>query len=99
MSQDLRILIVEDDADFRRQTARSLLPFNEITEAETLQQARVALSKHAFDVVILDRRLPDGEGIELLEEITSNQPTCAILILTGDAVCSAKTRLPLISRT
>jgi two-component system response regulator AtoC len=85
MSQDLKILIVEDDADFRRQTARSLLPLNDITEAESLAQARQALQKHAFDVIILDRRLPDGEAHEILEEISTSQPSAAVLILTGDS--------------
>ena len=85
MSQDLRILIVEDDLDFRTQTVRSLLPLNEVTEASNLAQARAALQRHTFDVMILDRKLPDGEAIELLEEISSTQPSAAVLILTGDS--------------
>jgi DNA-binding NtrC family response regulator len=85
MSQDLKILLVEDDDDFRKQTVRSLLPFNEVTEASSLRQAREAIAKSSFDVAILDKSLPDGESGEIVQEIATNHPNCAIIVLTGDA--------------
>jgi DNA-binding NtrC family response regulator len=74
---------VEDERDFRKQVVRSLLPFNEITEAVSLKDARQAIARSSFDVAILDKKLEDGEALELIPELRANHPNCAILILTG----------------
>jgi DNA-binding NtrC family response regulator len=84
MAQDLRILVLENDPDFRRQTVRSLLPFNEVTEAGSLEEAREAIARKSFDVAILDKNLPDGDVIELVPEIRDRHPNCVLIVLTGD---------------
>lgn len=65
----MRILYVEDHAKFRAAVVTQFLTAHQVTVAETLAEARALLPSEAFDVVLLDFDLPDGKGIELLEEI------------------------------
>lgn len=69
-----RLLLVDDDALFC--TAISDLFANikvEVVSARSLARARV-LADSSFDVVILDDRLPDGRGLELLELFRPARP-------------------------
>lgn len=64
-----RILHVEDDRDLRR-LVRSALPASwTMVGADSVSAARSALAKTAFDVVLLDLTLPDGDGHELLDAV------------------------------
>src|SRR5712692_2087916 len=65
----MRILYVEDHAAFRAAVISKFLTAHQVTVAATLAEARVLLPSEAFDVVLLDFDLPDGKGIELLEEV------------------------------
>ena len=64
-----RVLHVEDDADVRRVTELILGDSSEVVTAATLAQARARLCNERFDLIILDIGLPDGNGLELLEEL------------------------------
>ncbi len=83
----MHILHVEDnrlDADLAvRDLARSA-PDMHVTPAESLAEARALLGDAArFDVVLIDLRLPDGSGFELLAEIRRRQQALAVVMLTG----------------
>jgi DNA-binding response OmpR family regulator len=65
----MRILYVEDHARFRAAVISRFLTAHQVTVAATLAEARALLPAQAFDVVLLDYDLPDGKGIELMEEI------------------------------
>ena len=39
-------------------------------EAATIAEARAALARHAIDIVLVDVRLPDGNGLDLAAELT-----------------------------
>jgi two-component system cell cycle response regulator len=86
------ILLVEDD-----ENVLSLLQTHlersgyEVSCASTLDEARMRLrEKEDFDFVILDRRLPDGDGSSLCPLIRFASPHCYILMLTGDATPASK---------
>lgn len=64
----MRILFVEDNAQFRQVVIRTFLSEHEVTEAPTLEEARALLAENNYDVVLLDYHLPDGKGIELLDD-------------------------------
>ena len=71
-----RILLVEDDASFRGVIARALgmaLASEHLdvsfVEAGTLAEARVRLKEGGLDAALIDVRLPDGDGLELVGEI------------------------------
>jgi two-component system, NtrC family, response regulator AtoC len=53
--------------------------------AGSLASARMEIGKRVPDLVILDLQLPDGSGIELLEELKSDVPDLPVVMLTGHA--------------
>ncbi len=61
-----RILHVEDDPDVRVLVEKLLADVAEVTSVGTMAEARAALSRESFDLALLDCRLPDGRGTELL---------------------------------
>ena len=65
-----RVLVVEDDANVRRKTVTLIGNGDvEVAEAETGEQALEALRSGGYDCVILDLKLPDMTGNELLEQL------------------------------
>lgn len=65
-----RVLVVEDDAPIRRFLRSTLLARGYVVdEAETLQAARLLVTGQPPDAVLLDLGLPDGDGLELVQEI------------------------------
>lgn len=85
----MRILIVDDShADrmtYRRAIQAGMEPPPIFIEAASLKQAQSVLQQEAFECILLDNRLPDGSGIELLEQF--QQSGCldntAVIYVTG----------------
>lgn len=78
------ILFVDDENTVRTFQSKNLRREGyEVLEAETLAAAREQLNKNWVDMVILDRRLPDGEGLSLLKEINKSDPHMPVIILTA----------------
>ena len=75
-----RILHVEDDPDVVQVIQALVEDIGEYTFAGTLADARAKLESQAFDLVILDLGLPDGQGIELLDKIESRIP---VVVFSG----------------
>jgi diguanylate cyclase (GGDEF)-like protein/PAS domain S-box-containing protein len=57
----------------------------EVLEAASLGEMRVALAEHRPDVVLLDQRLPDGEGLDGARSLLAADPDAAVILLTGMA--------------
>ena len=77
------ILLVDDERQFVRTTAEILAEEGYITAtAESLAEARVRFSESEFDVLLVDLMLPDGNGLELLEELGDKRPRL-VIIVTG----------------
>ena len=83
--QDLSILLVEDDRAFREQVVKLLGVYNDIAEAGTLAEARAALEVRRYDVVLLDKKLPDGNGLDLIQEAKLANRNSVVIILTADS--------------
>ena len=85
-----RILVVDDEGIFARAVATSLERAGHSCAAvETLAEARACLADgdDGFDLVILDMRLPDGEGLDLLTEVTKSGesgPSVVVVTAYGD---------------
>jgi diguanylate cyclase (GGDEF)-like protein/PAS domain S-box-containing protein len=56
-----------------------------VVEAGTLAEMRAVWAAEAPDVVLLDQRLPDGEGLDGARELLAGDPDAAIVLLTGMA--------------
>ena len=79
-----RILIVDDD-DTIRKTLKAILEDEGYTVdlAATGQEAIQKTEENTYDVALLDIRLPDMEGVELLKLIKDNVPKTRKIMLTG----------------
>jgi DNA-binding NtrC family response regulator len=79
-----RLLIVDDEEAFRTLTARELQRTGyAVTGAANLGEAREALAHGSFHVVLLDVRMPDGSGLDLMPEIRESFPATDVVILTA----------------
>jgi len=79
-----RLLIVDDEESFRKLTARELERSGyAVQTASNLGEARQALTRGSFHVVLLDVRLPDGSGLDLLPEIRESLPGTDVVLLTA----------------
>ena len=78
------ILVVDDDELIRELLADSVTRHgHEVRVAGSLAQARHVLRTEGPDLVYLDVRLPDGSGIEALEELRAAPSSPEIIIITG----------------
>jgi DNA-binding NtrC family response regulator len=81
-----RILLVDDEPNMRRILASNLRQDqHHIWEAAGVEEARRNLSANDFDVIVTDQKMPDGEGLAVLESAHENDPTLSIVVLTAVA--------------
>lgn len=80
-----KILLLEDDGPLGKGIQLALQgPELQIICCATLAQARDALEKEAFDLLILDVNLPDGSGLELLQAARKKSRVPVILLTAND---------------
>jgi DNA-binding NtrC family response regulator len=81
-----RILVVDDEPTVRF-GIRDFLEVHglEVLEAESCREARERFRQARPDVVLLDYRLPDGTGLELLPELRAMDSSVPLLVLTAHA--------------
>ncbi len=78
------ILFVDDEDTVRTFVSRTLRRDGyEVLEADTLAAARRQLSDHWIDMILLDRMLPDGEGLTLLRELQKGDVKIPVIMLTA----------------
>lgn len=80
----IRMLVVDDDDAYRNRLCRALRDRGFTVEgAASLDEARRKLAPLRPQRAILDLRLGDGSGVELVSEILDFDPTIRCLVLTG----------------
>lgn len=83
----IRVLVVEDDRILRGLLVDVInsQPAYMATGAGTLAESTALIGplRNAFDAILLDQNLPDGEGGEFCQELRQNGVTIPIIILTG----------------
>lgn len=80
--QKSKLLIVEDEVLFARAVMRRLQKAGyECEHVESLQDARSILRQFIPDIVLLDMRLPDGNGLDLLPEFVAKN--AAVIVMTA----------------
>jgi two-component system copper resistance phosphate regulon response regulator CusR len=80
----MRALVLEDDARLRSLVVRTLTRAGlACDEAEKIESAEELMDLHAYDLLVLDRRLPDGEGLDLCRRARERGFTQSILMLTA----------------
>jgi CheY-like chemotaxis protein len=79
-----RILVVDDEAFIRDIVADFLgMEGYEVLKASDAEGAVSAVSKTAIDVVFLDQKMPEKDGLQTLVEMRSIQPDLKVVIMTG----------------
>jgi DNA-binding NarL/FixJ family response regulator len=84
----IRVLIVDDHQMFASSLAHALRAEPDLVivgQASTLAEARARLAAEAPDVVLLDHRLPDGDGVSALESLRALRPSARVVVLTASA--------------
>ena len=80
-----KILLLEDDITLGSGIRLALQsPTVQITLCRTLAQARGASADNSYDLLILDVNLPDGSGLDLLEQVRNTSPVPVILLTAND---------------
>jgi len=78
------LLIVDDDMPFRTRLGRAMEKRGyAVTLAEGVEEAKAILRKEAPAFAVVDLRLEDGDGIELVNLIHDIREDCRAVILTG----------------
>lgn len=85
-----KILLVEDTKEIYQMVLQSVSQIAEITWAQSLAEARSALAKEEFQLLILDVDLPDGNGIEFCSSIQTAHPNTPVFFLTASLGLSDK---------
>lgn len=85
-NRNLYILIVEDEDILRNNLARFLtLKGYNVTTATDGTHALELIKSHEFQVLLLDLRLPDMTGIDILKQINLSELNSACLLITAHA--------------
>ena len=77
-------LVVDDEPDIRELLSLTLGRMGiDTVVAEDVGSARKELGSHSFDICLTDMRLPDGDGLELVEWIQSNASGIPVAVITA----------------
>tara|TARA_A100001015_G_scaffold272479_1_gene327083 strand:- start:1055 stop:1582 length:528 start_codon:yes stop_codon:yes gene_type:complete len=79
-----KLLIVDDDLPFRERLSRSLEKkgFN-VQSSPSFNESIKMVNESSFDFAVVDMRLEDGSGLELVKQIQKISPQTKSLLLTG----------------
>ena len=78
------ILVVDDQDSIRHFVAKALEDEGyQVRSAASVREARAAIEKDMPDLALLDLKLPDGTGLELLREIKKVQPEVTVILMTA----------------
>lgn len=90
MAEKRLILLVDDDTT-ALELIRDLLKPHEITVhlARSAAEARDFVSRESYQAVVTDLKMPDADGIELLEHLRAGYPEIPVIMLTGHATVSS----------
>jgi PAS domain S-box-containing protein len=84
MGETLRLFLIEDDDDVALLIRKSLERYgHEVTGCRSAADALIVLGQATFDLVLLDQRLPDMSGLELLQRLAGEGVSTPVLMVTG----------------
>ncbi|SCY57351.1 sigma-54-dependent transcriptional regulator [Desulfoluna spongiiphila] len=80
----MHILVVDDEKSIRRLIEKEMAsPRRVIKTAGSGDEAFAAIRRWAFDVILLDIRLPDANGLELMAQFQEDLPGVQVILITG----------------
>jgi len=84
MSEDFKILVVDDDPNVR-EVIKTVLKKYHVTEATNGLEALDMCNEQRFDLVLMDIRMPEMDGIEATKSILKDSPGTKIIAVTAYA--------------
>jgi DNA-binding NtrC family response regulator len=81
----VRALVVDDESSLRTALFRILdrQGFQVVTANAKREAEAVITTETPYDLALIDLRLPDGDGLELMTKLRQMHPACQVIILTG----------------
>ncbi len=80
----IRILVVDDEESIRRLAEKEIANMRRVVQtAGGAGDAFALIRKQQFDVIVLDIRLPDGDGLDLLDKFREAVPDVEVILITG----------------
>ena len=86
------VLIVDDERNFTESLKLAIEDDYVVSDAGSLKQAREILRENIPDAILLDVRLPDGEGIEVLQELKETHRMPIVIVMTAHATVESAIR-------
>jgi PAS domain S-box-containing protein len=84
MTDPLRLFLIEDDDDIALLIRKSLeRAGHQVSRCRTAADALIVLAQSTFDLVLLDQRLPDMAGLDLLQTLTRDGIAAPALMITA----------------
>ena len=81
---EIQLLLVDDEESFRKLVGKELARSGYgVDTAANLAEARQAMVEKHYHLVLLDVRMPDGSGLDLLGEIKEGSPSTEVVMLTA----------------
>ncbi len=78
-----KVLFVEDESALRRTYKRFFAGRYDVAFAASGSEARSQMDQFSPEVLVLDLRLPDTDGITLLQEIRQSRPALPVIVTTS----------------
>lgn len=84
MNQKRNVLVVDDEADIRELLGMTLARMGvESHGAASREEALALLAVNSYDLCLTDMRLPDGDGLSVLEYVAKNHPQTPVAVITA----------------
>ena len=88
-----RILVVDDEPRLRETLAKLLRSRGyEVTEATGGKHACALVDAQTFDLALLDLRMPEVDGFDVMAHLAQSQPDCGAIVVSGESSFSAVSR-------
>ena len=88
----MRVLLVEDEPEMASALAAALKKYDMVVDlVATLADAEEAVSCNAYGAILLDRQLPDGDGLTLIAKLRTKGVSVPVIVLTAPAALRPRT--------
>lgn len=78
------LLLLDDEADLREEVADFLrTQGHSVTEAGSLAEFHAQYQRQPCGIALIDRMLPDGDGLQLVDELRQANARCGLIVLTA----------------
>lgn len=85
VDKPIRVLLVDDDPHMRKVISQELLSdlrTDLVAEGSSARDGRRLISRHEFDVLLVDLNLGDGSGFELIEQMKTSRPMAEAIVIS-----------------